>query len=450
MIYFAKLSLFFILSVLTIADVRSEIFHVALHGNDASGTGSELAPWRTPEYGAKQLVLAGDTLLIHAGTYTLNSGNLPPEHNSMGRWRGLVSPPEDVSGTSGNPITIKAYPGDTVLLDAGSSPQWPAVGTNLGDYLVVDGFSVRGAAILWGTTGSVIKNCNLYGGIDTPISNGGDNFGAVLRLENCTDCIVQYNLLHDNQVGITLANSPLIIEYDSTNLIIENNDIFNSVGIGIRLKDDPESVTIRFNHIYDNTLSGIQGANQGQGNDIYIHHNVIRNNNTSNNADDGGIKGLVLLRNWEIYNNTFSENNGSDIRILYNSANDMKFWNNIHHQSNYYYRTGFSSTGASFSDVITYSDYNTFHNSGNWQSLNTSFNNLSNFSSNTGHDASSVISNPGFIFAGGTNAEDYKRTSYTINGRGGAYESVMGAYVTGFELIGSGRRPKSPFLNPID
>jgi len=450
MINFAKFPLFLIFGVLTITDVRSEIFHVALNGNDTSGTGSESAPWRTPEYGAKQLTSAGDTLIIHAGTYTLNRGNLPSGHDSMERYRALVSPPVNVSGTSGNPITIKAYPGDAVLLDAGSSPDWPAVGTNSGDYLVVDGLSVRGAVILWGTTGSVIKNSNLYGGIDTPQSNGGDNFGAVLRLEYCSDCIVQYNLLHDNQVGITQANSPLIIEYDSTNLIIENNDIFNSVGIGIRLKDNPESVTIRFNHIYDNTLSGIQGANQDQGNNVYIHHNIIRNNNTSNSAEDGGIKGLVLLHSWEIYNNTFYENHVADIRVLYDSANDMKFWNNIHYQSSSYYRAGFSSTGASFSDVIAYSDFNNFYNSGNWKNLNTTFNSLNDLKSNTGYDVNSVVSNPGFILAGGKNAVDYKRASYPLNGRGGVYDSVMGAYVTGFELIGSGLQPKPPVITSVE
>jgi parallel beta-helix repeat protein len=420
-------------------------YHVSTIGNDSMGDGSEANPWRTPEYGAKQLLQAGDTLLIHSGTYSVSASNLPSGHTETGRWIALVSPPSNVSGTAISPIVIKSYGDGPVLLDAGTSPQWPAVGTNIGDYLVVDGVSVRGAAILWGTTGSVIKNSNLYGGIDTPLSNDGDNFGCVVRLENCESCTIKNNILHDNQIGITRGNSPLLIEYDSTNILIENNDFYNSVASGIFLKDNPETVTIRNNYIYDNYTSGIWGAAQDNGNNVFIHNNIIRNNNTSNSEADAGITQLVYLNNWQIYNNTFYNNGVSDIRTMYDrEISNIQAWNNIHYNDNPFYRVGYPDTGATFATTWTYSDYNQFYGaSKSWIDHAKTYTSLSDYSTATGFDSNSVTTDPGFINPGGTSASDYKRSSYANNGRGGAYKSVMGAYITGLELIGFGKRPKS-------
>jgi hypothetical protein len=49
-----------------------------------------------------------------------------------------------------------------------------------------------------------------------------------------------------------------------------------------------------------------------------------------------------------------------------------------------------------------------------------------------------VNTNPGFLNTSGlwNTPSDWKRTSYIANGRGGAYASVMGAYIIGTETIG--------------
>ena len=56
----------------------------------------------------------------------------------------------------------------------------------------------------------------------------------------------------------------------------------------------------------------------------------------------------------------------------------------------------------------------------------------------SGSDSHSVNSDPGFLNASGNwnLPSDFKRSSYTANGRGGSYSSVMGAYITGTETIG--------------
>jgi hypothetical protein len=51
----------------------------------------------------------------------------------------------------------------------------------------------------------------------------------------------------------------------------------------------------------------------------------------------------------------------------------------------------------------------------------------------------SIVSNPGFLNASGqfNTPTDFKRSSYPTGGRGGGYSSVIGAYVTGNEVIGT-------------
>jgi len=446
MLWHLKIALLISASLSSLSYAKS--LHVSKSGSDLSGNGSESKPWMTPEYGAKQLN-SGDTLLIHPGTYTLSQENLPSDKNDMNRARALVSPPSGINGTIDSPIIIKSTGDGKVFLDAGSSPQWAAIGTNSGDYLEIDGFSIRGAAILWSTKGAILKNCNLFGGIDTPQSNNGDNFGAVVRVENCIDCLVQNNLLHDNQIGITLANSPLLIEYDSTNLIIENNDIYNSVGIGIRLKDNPNQVHIRNNYIYDNYLSGIQGANQDSGFDIFIYKNIIRNNNISGGKEYGGISQLVEVIGWQIYNNTFINNKNADIRTNYSQAlSDIEAWNNLHVNNNEnFYSVGWFNSGASFSSQWKYSDYNNFYGNSSWVERSNIWNTLEAFSNAVKFDSNSISANPNFINIAGKHSKSFQRTSYPKNGRGGEFEQVMGAYITGNETIGSNgirKTPKSP------
>ncbi len=76
-------------------------YYVATNGNDDTGVGSIGNPWLTIDYGESQLS-AGDTLFIRAGTYyeSITIAN---------------------SGTDGNPITIKAYSDEEVIVSGGAS-----------------------------------------------------------------------------------------------------------------------------------------------------------------------------------------------------------------------------------------------------------------------------------------------------------------------------------------
>ena len=88
-----------------------------------------------------------------------------------------------------------------------------------------------------------------------------------------------------------------------------------------------------------------------------------------------------------------------------------------------------------FANEIAYADYNNFFGNGYFW-LSGSVGDLAWWRNNTDWDDNSVESDPNFINQGGTSPADYKRSIYTNNGRGGSYASVMGAYITGNEIIG--------------
>jgi hypothetical protein len=67
-----------------------------VNGSDEDGDGTFNNPWKTIQKAAS-IMEAGDTCFIRSGTY-----------------RETVTPA--YSGTEGNPITFKAYPGDTVTV----------------------------------------------------------------------------------------------------------------------------------------------------------------------------------------------------------------------------------------------------------------------------------------------------------------------------------------------
>ncbi|MBO9610494.1 MAG: carbohydrate-binding cenc domain protein, partial [Paenibacillaceae bacterium] len=83
------------------AEAAGNTYYVATTGNDTTGNGTIGNPWRTIQKAAS-LMAAGDTCIIRAGTY-----------------RETVTPAN--SGTAGNPITFKAYTGETVTIN-GTDP----------------------------------------------------------------------------------------------------------------------------------------------------------------------------------------------------------------------------------------------------------------------------------------------------------------------------------------
>ncbi len=403
-------------------------YYVSTEGNDDTGNGSIDNPWRTPAYGASQLTSAGDTLYIRAGTYnvtgaTWNTSTIYPRAN----------------GTSAARITIRNYPDETVTLDGGSAPTNGIIGIGGYDYITIKGLIIKGQVKLMYGDHAILEDCDVSVGGDS--YTGDTGFGDVIFLAETTGSIIRNCRIHDNTVQREdRLNSPLIMEYSTTDLTIEYCDIYNSVGCGIRFKDNPENVTVRYCHIYGNYYSGIAGPSQSQGYDMYVYQNVIRGNNT-NSGDEhypehGGVRINVYIDRSYIYNNTFYDNGFSDLTVINTTGVDnINFFNNISYLPNTrHIALQYTVTPA----VLDYSDYNCFYNDQDYESQNSLITSLTAWGSATSLDANSVTSDPGFINASGNwnLPTDFKRASYSADGRGGDYPSVIGAYVTGNEVIG--------------
>lgn len=86
-------------------DGRAATYYVATNGSDGN-SGSSSSPWRTPGYGSRQLQ-PGDTLIIRAGRYVLNTFDAD-----------IITPP---TGTSSQWITIKGESGALPVLAGGDN-----------------------------------------------------------------------------------------------------------------------------------------------------------------------------------------------------------------------------------------------------------------------------------------------------------------------------------------
>ena len=394
-------------------------YHLSTIGSNSTGDGSLGNPWRTPEYGATQLQ-PGDTLNIHEGTYYVNGTS----HD-----KGAILPAH--GGSSENTrVIIKNYEDDTVIIDGGSAPTEAILGTWYGiDYITFKGLIIKGLVVLEGTKNSIIEDCDISVGGET---GEGMHFGCVLWIENTENCTVRNCYIHDNNYQPGSGND-LVYEYNTTNLIFENNEVYNSVAAGLALKDNPETIYVRYNIFRDINLSGIWCANQDDGHNIYIYQNIFRNCNKSNKQEKAAVKTLIDAKNIQIYNNVFDNNKGMDIFVPCSKVT-WSAWNNIHINSEQYFLMIRTDWSASLDDV-DYLDHNSYYAPSKWYD-GTTRSTLSDWRSATGFDTNSLDFNPQFVDP--TNHDYHLKDGSPCKngGRGGSFATVMGVYISGVETIG--------------
>lgn len=165
MILFVVLILFLSTQV-----AQATTYYVATTGSDSTGTGTESNPWANPQkcVNAGSPLVAGDTCLVKAGTYTDTDGNGITVYASSG-----ATVPQ---GTAGSPITIKS---ETPLGAVVMVRQDMISGTQAGfyiskNYYVIEGFEISGAVggepsttntqtgiALW-SSGSVVRRNRIH------------------------------------------------------------------------------------------------------------------------------------------------------------------------------------------------------------------------------------------------------------------------------------------------
>jgi len=429
-------------------------YHVATTGSDSTGDGSLSNPWRTPEYGASQLS-SGNTLYIHGGTYEVI---------------GSTDPLSPTIESEADYITIRNYPGDEVIIEGYLPEGETEVGMVLGasasasSGITISGQKYKGLTIKgcvwigWNTENITLENCDIS---VCGCKREGDNFHECVRLAGARNAIIRNNSIHDNLHGGSNAplNRPLIMEYDTTNAIIENNKIYNSVGPCVRLKDDPVNITIRYNHISNcnappgNDSHMVSGVSVGGQSHVAAHNNKVYQNIIEDSYS--GVSYVGLTENFEFYNNLMVNNQQC---IGYISAMDSGFgvtinphfyvWNNIcYNTTEYNIDTRWVNGGVSSFDYL---DYNLYSENEVWFDRNypdTSYTaySLTDWQTYSGFELNSIVGDP--LFIDFTN-RDYKLQSNSpaINSGidrqdhdsdGDTTENInIGAYITGEECIG--------------
>ena len=372
-------------------EARATEYYVATNGND-SNPGTIDRPWRTINHAADVMV-AGDIVYVRGGTY--NEGSAP-------EWDYPAVNPAH-SGTADAPITFKAYPGETVEVQANGA----AIGSHARDYIVWDGFTFR-RAILYGESprmeGCVIQNC-IVEGTYAPTTDNHDG----IRLEHCTvGTIIRDNIVR-NTTGDS-KNSAGIKLYDNDNVLIEHNDIYGNT-VGIFDKSWSIDCTYRRNLIHDNdSLNFYLHTSSGdhtRGTTFY--ENILYNGSGIYFETDPGTD----FANTEIYNNVLPY-----IHPIY--APNLQIWNNIV-SSGYLCRED---------GTPTYSDYNDFwagqhFETGVYTEEHEIYDTLGEWQSGTGLDTNSIHQDPDFVNPGNYDFHLDEGSPCAGTGKEGA---DMGAY----------------------
>jgi hypothetical protein len=321
--------------------VKAGVYHVSASGNDGS-SGSDAAPWRSLVK-ANSMAVAGDMVIIHAGTY---SDGVHPNN----------------SGTAASPIIFQAAQGEKVVLNT-------STGVLLGSsssYIIVDGFEIHASYQVVNLTGSryiTIRNCSLFGGRGNyaafclnsasycVIQNnyfdrqdpdadglGGDGIkvvgssnhnliegNTVIRCEHIAFCSAygssssyqSYNVWRNNTAYFNHTNFSLQDAVDRC--VVENNTGYYmglvwTGGNGNCFQFTGRNCIIRYNTFYDDTATvytnrqwvSIIGCGAGvpSGNDPSLEYNKIYNNTVYGESDQGWAKAGWRLDNYKtgLYN----------------------------------------------------------------------------------------------------------------------------------------------------
>jgi len=268
--------------------------YVSTSGLD-SNPGTLAEPFRTLNK-AVSVLQPGDTLYIRGGTYVENLNNNIP------------------GGTSwSNPVTIAAYPGETVIVQAASSGVGVVyLAAASRSYIILDGLILDAAK----TATNVVK---ITAGSTTGASNhiriqNSEIRNAVHQGILITQPGADYNefinlKIHDN--GSSVLDHGMYFE-DNHNLV-DDCDVYSNYGYGIQIYkwigvngQDASYNTVRNSKFHDNGKSGI-GLFVGDG-------NVAYNNITWNNGE-AGINVDYGASHTEVYNNTIYHNSNNGIEI---------------------------------------------------------------------------------------------------------------------------------------
>jgi len=261
-----------------------------INGSDMN-PGTQDQPWQTIQKAAKS-VLAGDTIYIRGGEYI------------AGGWGNTFAN----SGTEMQPITVRNYPGEQVVIRMNGNNAFfcwweeptpleskityiKILGSDVTPNTLSNGVVSQKGIVIQGTVGEQVHAINAFGcdyweiaGIDfVDVGSGIFNFKKNYR-EN-VDNSADYWYVHDNRVYSYYRESGMQFNGDDNR--IENNEIYK--------------VTNRVDTPYGCQLLNILGD-----------HNVVRGNVLSRLGSTAGCHGILL--EWDLADmNTIEQNRIFDV-----------------------------------------------------------------------------------------------------------------------------------------
>lgn len=306
-------------------------YYVSTTGSDSHGcsTTDSAATNKLTILGGYGCLANGDTLLVHAGTYS-------PFILSTG-------------GIAGSPKTIKAFSGESpIIRDASNQNVFNGNGVNTiflytgANYLVLDGLTVQrgeNALTVYGHH-NVIQNC---------IVTEGWESGILVYYVNANNNIVQnciiYNNNQDNWPRGSIAQhgsawgSALNAAEGAKNNIFQDNYVYWNHGEGINVWSVSQGGTdgniVRRNVVADNWSVNIYDAG---GSNTVIDSNIVWNTDAARNWPVGGVDNnpagigaaiettLASLTGTKIVNNIVINTRGGLFAFSQNSGKPYSGW----------------------------------------------------------------------------------------------------------------------------
>lgn len=444
--------LFLVLFFLLFADsALAGTYYVSPTGDAAWNSCANIntpCSWQT----AMANAVAGDTVYFRAGIYEPGEGH--PTGNPK------IYPAND--GTAEAPITFQAYPGETPIIHDASynaappaNNTRPAMGCYQNSYIIWDGFTFEKNLDNGYQSSSIFRfessdHCTLRNSELIGRPHIDQYNGALIHIIQSSYIYIYNNKFHGmsrdpNYIEPTV-NTTAIWIFDFDNIHVYNNDFYDNYG-NISTKVGANYLYIYKNHIWDCGLLAFRVNPQTADiTDILMYQNVIRNCPTVLSSADLS----QLTYNVKLYNNTiYNSGTGTLAEVgsaSYQKHRNTEIFNNIisNQGGNSLWGRYFNTldAGAGFP---TYMDFNAFHGTGYWNmNYTNNYSTIANWRSALNVDLNSLTSDPLFVKPGGVHPEDYilQGNSPARVGRGGSYASVMGAYITGHEVIG--------YKNPVN
>lgn len=321
------------------------VFFVSPTGSDSS-PGTESQPWATIQKAADTLV-AGDTVLIRAGTY---EEQVIPQN----------------SGSAGSYITYAAYPGETVTI-AGDSIALPPYETGL--FVVEDRSYIRVSGLSVVSAGPNDNNAGIYvDNSDHVIIENNHTFNTAssgIGVWDGHDIIVAGNEVRlacngGEQEDITVSGTHT---FEIKNNHVHEGGPGTRGGEGITIKGGATNGRIHGNHVHgltrgERTCVYVDAWGTAATSNLQIYRNVLHDCEAgiSLASEDGG-----PVRNVEIYNNIVYDNrtNGLEIGnwgepgIPVRPVESITFANNtVYHNGSTGWGGGFYNENPDVTDIV--------------------------------------------------------------------------------------------------